>query len=192
MKNKSGKTLMTIGLLLLAAALVLTGYNIWDEQRAQRAASAVMEGFPQTTEGQEGEYLLHPDMEMPTVEIDGRRYIGRLSIPVIGLDLPVLEEWSTANGKIAPCRYEGSAYGGDMIIAGHNYRSHFGSLKQVGVGEQVTFTDVDGNLFSYTVAAMEILEGTAVEEMSAGEWDLSLFTCTYGGQTRLTLRCLED
>lgn len=190
MKNKSGKLLMTIGLLLLAAALVLTGYNIWDEHRAQGAVSAVMEHLPQPEAGQMPANLFHGETEMPTAEIDGRRYIGRLSIPVIGLDLPVLSEWSSSNGKIAPCRYQGSAYANDFIIAGHNYRSHFGALKRVMVGDQVQFTDVNGNRFDYTVAVMEILEGTAVEEMEAGSWDLTLFTCTYGGQTRLTLRCV--
>ena len=191
MKHKAGKNLMTIGLLLLAAALALTGYNIWDESRADRAAAAAAAELSQRTTEEPGAYLLHPDMDMPTVEIDGRLYIGRLTVPSLGLDLPVLNAWSSANGKIAPCRYEGSAYAGDLILAGHNYRSHFGSLKQVGVGEAVLFTDVDGNVFSYRVVAMEILDGTAVEEMSAGEWDLTLFTCTYGGQTRLTLRCVE-
>lgn len=194
MKHNPGKRLMTIGLLLLAAALALTAYNVWDESRAERSALAAAEQLQQEPavpleEGEQPVYQLHPEMEMPTVEIDGRRYIGRVTISAIGLDLPVLTEWSSANGKIAPCRYKGSAYTGDLIIAGHNYRSHFGSLKQVEVGEEVLFTDVDGNVFSYRVAAMEILDGAAVEEMEAGEWDLSLFTCTYGGQTRLTLRC---
>lgn len=180
---------MTIGLLLLVAALGLTGYNIWDENRAGREAAAVVDQLPQPVEG-EG-YVLHPDMEMPAQEIDGRRYVGRLTIPAIGLDLPVLETWSNANGKVAPCRYKGSVYSDDLIIAGHNYRSHFGSLKNVGMGEQVLFTDVDGTVFSYTVAALEILDGTAIEDMEAGDWDLTLFTCTYGGQTRLTLRCVQ-
>lgn len=194
MKGNPGKVLMTIGLLLLAAALVLAGYNIWEENRAERSASAVLEQFPGEPAEPPGEetptYLLYPEMEMPTVEIDGRRYIGRLSIPAMGLSLPVLSQWSSADGKLAPCRYQGSAYTGDLIIAGHNYRSHFGPLKYVGVGDEVLFTDADGNLFSYTVAALEILDGAAVEEMKAGDWDLSLFTCTYGGQTRLTLRCV--
>ena len=189
MKHNTGKRLMTIGLLLLAAAFGLTGYNIWDENRAEQEAAAVVNQLPQPVEG-EG-YVLHPDMEMPAMEIDGRRYIGRLTVPAIGLDLPVLEEWSNSNGKVAPCRYEGSVYTDDLIIAGHNYRSHFGGLKNLGVGEQVLFTDADGNVFSYAVAVLEILDGTAVEEMEAGEWDLTLFTCTYGGQTRLTLRCTE-
>lgn len=38
---------------------------------------------------------------------------------------------------------------------------------------------------------METLPETAVEEMRAGEWDLTLFTCTYDGRARVTVRCIR-
>ena len=53
----------------------------------------------------------------------------------------------------------------------------------------MTFTDVDGSLFSYRVAEVQVLEPTAIEEMVMEGWDLTLFTCTIGGQARLTVRC---
>ena len=37
----------------------------------------------------------------------------------------------------------------------------------------------------------ETLPETAVEEMRAGEWDLTLFTCTYDGRARVTVRCIR-
>lgn len=199
MKANRGTILMTIGLLLLAAALFLAGYNIWDEHRAEGAAQQVLDQLVSETPQPElpapeeptPEYILHPEMDMPTVEIDGNRYIGRVTIPALGLELPVMSQWSYPNLKIAPCRYQGSAYTGDLIIAGHNYRTHFGPLKNLGVGDTVLFTDADGNQFRYTVAQVETLAKTAVEEMAAGDWDLTLFTCTLGGQTRVTVRCVE-
>ena len=48
---------------------------------------------------------------------------------------------------------------------------------------------MDGNVFSYEVMALETLAPTAVEEMTEGDWDLTLFTCTVGGTTRLAVRC---
>ena len=48
---------------------------------------------------------------------------------------------------------------------------------------------LDDNRFAYQVTDREELPGTAVEDMSAGNWDLTLFTCTYGGQNRITIRC---
>ena len=193
MKAKRGTILMTTGLLLLAAALCLAGYNVWDEQRAAAAVTEVLaqvEPPAPSPEEPTPEYILYPEMDMPTVEIDGNRYIGVVTIPALGLELPVMSQWSDQASRTAPCRYQGSAYTGDLIIAGHNYRSHFGSLKNLGVGEQVVFTDADGNVFRYTVAAVEVLDKTALEEMAAGDWALTLFTCTYGGQNRLTVRCI--
>ena len=199
MKANRGTILMTIGLLLLAAALFFAGYNIWDEHRAEGSAQQILDQLvsetpqpePLAPEEPTPEYILHPEMDMPTVEIDGNRYIGRMTIPALGLELPVMSQWSYPNLKIAPCRYQGSAYTGDLIIAGHNYRTHFGPLKNLGVGDTVLFTDADGNQFRYTVAQVETLAKTAVEEMAAGDWDLTLFTCTLGGQTRVTVRCVE-
>lgn len=186
---------MGIGLLLIISAFSLTVYNIWDEQRAGQEVSKVIEQLSEeiseTTEEAENEqlYLKHPDMEMPTVLIDGNRYLGILEIPALNLKLSIMESWSYPNLKISPCRYEGSVYSEDMIIAGHDYRSHFGLLKKLQQGDQIAFTDVDGNRFVYEVVGKEILAGTDVEEMESGDWDLTLFTCTYSGRTRMTIRC---
>ena len=39
------------------------------------------------------------------------------------------------------------------------------------------------------IEALLVLEPTDIEEMLSEEWDLSLFTCTFGGATRITVRC---
>ncbi len=93
--------------------------------------------------------------------------------------------------KLAPCRYAGSAYLNDLIIAGHNYRAHFGALGKLRAGDSVIFTDAGGNRFSYTVSRVEQLSSSALEEMESGDWDLTLFTCTVGGKARVTVRCVR-
>lgn len=128
-------------------------------------------------------------MEMPTQEIDGQRYIGTLRLESLGLTLPIISEWDYTRLRIAPCRYAGSAYLDNMVIAAHNYESHFGQLKNLSQGEQITFTDIDGNCFCYQVLDVEILSPYDVQEMTEGAWDLTLFTCTIGGQSRVTVRC---
>lgn len=57
--------------------------------------------------------------------------------------------------------------------------------------DRVTFTDVDENVFLYSVAEIQILQPGDVEEMLSGGWALTLFTCTLGGRTRVTVRCEE-
>ena len=194
------------GVLLIVASLFLTCYNIWEERRAETSAAVALgqilpEMPPVETpaalpedmqEAVVPDYLLNPEMEMPTMEIDGQAYIGVLSIPALDLELPVIGEWSYPRLKIAPCRFEGSAYLDNLIIAAHNYRSHFGGLKNLLPGDEVAFTDVDGNVFRYTVAELETLGGNDLEELESGDWDLTLFTCTLGGKSRVTVRCVEE
>ena len=197
MRNKRGWPAMMGGLLLIAAALCLTAYNIWDEGHAAAAAdSAVRQLDAEIREAEEAappealpDYVAAPEMEMPTVEIDGHTYIGRLSIPALELSLPVMSDWSYSHLKLSPCRYSGSTYLDNLVIAGHNYRSHFASLPQLQPGDTVTFTDMDGNVFSYAVSSLETLSPYAISDMTSGDWDLTLFTCTVGGQSRLAIRC---
>lgn len=194
--RKKGTLLMTLGLLLIAAALFLTGYNIWDAKRAGKSTDQILKQMPDLESGKGGQdeepdYMKNPDMEMPAVEIDGQRYIGILSIPSVQMALPVMSEWSYSKLRIAPCRYSGSAYSGHMVIAAHNYSTHFGLLKKVSIGDEVKFTDTEGNVFTYQVAGVENLLPTAVEDMDAKSWPLTLFTCTLGGKSRFTVRCSQ-
>lgn len=208
MKNKKGFGFIFLGLLLIAAALSLAVYNLYDAHRATQSVRQIIDQMDtilvstepvqteqstqapiDTTEAAVPDYVWNPDMEMPTVRIDGRDYIGVLRIPSWDLELPVISRWSYPDLKIAPCRYGGSAYTNDLIIAAHNYDSHFGNLKTLTVGDTVLFTDMDGNVFTYTVVERETLMATAVGEMTGGEWDLTLFTCTVGGTYRVTVRC---
>ena len=100
-----------------------------------------------------------------------------------------MDSWSYPQLKLSPCRYSGSAYLDNMAIAAHNYKRHFGGLRDLDLGEEVRFTDVDGNLFVYQTAALEQLEPTQTKAVQDSEWDLTLFTCTLGGQFRVALRC---
>ena len=197
MKRKAGKLLMTIGLLLIAAAFLLMVYNIWESKKAENMSEEILnqikDGQDENVSSDDADekplYEIYPDMEMPVLTIDGVDYIGILTVPSLGLELPVAGNWSYPNLRRSPCIYKGSAYSNDMIIAGHNYSRHFGGLKNLAIGEEISFRDVDGHIFQYQVDDIETIPGTAVEDMDAGEWDMTLFTCTYGGKSRVTIRC---
>ena len=77
----------------------------------------------------------------------------------------------------------------DLILGAHNYDAHFGRLKTLSYGSKVRFTDVDGNVFEYSVADIEILQPEQVDALRDGNWPLTLYTCTVGGQTRVVVRC---
>lgn len=203
MKNKRIRqsTLWKIaGIILILAALFLTGYNYYDENRAAKAAEDALEkmkiAVPLTSE-ELGEtvipdYILNPDMDMPKEEINGYNYIGKLDIPELKISLPIIDKWSYPALRMSPCCYTGSIYKDNMVIAGHNYKRHFGGLKNLSAGDEIIFTDIDGNVFFYTVSETEVLQPTAIENMVLGDWDLTLFTCTLGGKTRVTVRCVRE
>lgn len=199
MKRK-GAVLIFTGLLLIAAALFITAFNLREEAAARtasvRAADRLEALIPAHTPRPAAvpgavlpENVPETDMEMPVKTVDGVDYIGVIAVPSLSLELPVASEWSYERLKTSPCRYSGSVYSGDMVLCAHNYSSHFGQIKTLKPGDAVVFTDVDGNVYNYEVAELETLQPAAVDEMKSGEWDLTLFTCTIGGQTRVTVRC---
>lgn len=193
------------GVCCILAGIGLCIWNIYDMMRAERVVAIVHDQLLEQQYAHNPEdvwriednmgiddaplYIQNPQMEMPIQTIDGQDYIGILQIPSFGLSLPIIDQWSYPSLRIAPCRYDGSAYMDNFIIAAHNYTSHFSHLKDLEAGDEIRFTDNDGNVFHYEVIMMEILEPTAIEEMKSSEWDLTLFTCTVGGSYRVTVRC---
>lgn len=188
---------MVLGALLLASAMGLLLYNNWEDNQAGEAAQEVLEELETQIEEnrQAVDIPIYNQPEdsatLEAVEIDGMWYIGTLTIPSLELELPILEEWSYAGLRVAPGRYTGDPWTGDLVICGHNYTRHFGNLKYLEAGDAVYFTDVNGTVFHYEVGEVLILQPTDVEAMISSEWDLTLFTCTIGGQTRVTVRCME-
>lgn len=188
MRRKVGTICMVLGAVLVAAALCLFIYNQRESGKAAEASEQVLGKLVEEV-GKNGKNTDPYDPEMTVVEIDGYGYIGYLSIPSLNLELPVMSEWDYERLKIAPCRYSGSTKTNDLVIAGHNYTRHFGPLSRLKPGDAVYFTDMDGKLWSYEVVELDTLQPTAVEEMTSGEFDLTLYTCTYGGKSRVTVRC---
>lgn len=203
MRIKIGNFFIILGTALILGAL---GLFLWNDNESNEAESYSLEVLPQIhQEVQEAqkvvnevpdvipvtpvEFLTEEDLTMTEVEIDGHSYIGYLSIPTLDLELPIMTDWSYPKLRIAPCRYSGTLRGKDLVIMAHNYKSHFGKLSKLPTGTEVIFTDMDGNIWSYEVIGIDILEAHSVEEMTAGDYDLTLFTCTQGGSHRVTLRC---
>lgn len=182
---------LVLGAVLIVAALCLTAYNLVSERSAGDRSEEIAAALKVEDESLTNGSLISADTPMPTEFVDGDAYIGVLRVPSLGLELPVMSEWSYPGLRIAPCRYYGSAYSDDMVIAAHNYATHFGGLGELSYGDEVSFTDVRGNVFVYEVASMEKLGPYDVQEMTDSEYDLTLFTCTLGGANRVTVRCEE-
>lgn len=188
--------------MLLLVALFLIVFNIHQDREGGEAADLVMtelkENIRDNSEISTAPPVkeeTHEEIPMETlIEIDGNTYIGYITIPELSLELPVMSEWNYDNLKISPCRYKGTAAGGDLIIAAHNYQSHFGRLKEIYNGLIIYFTDGDGKVREYEIQQVETIDGQDIDAMefgSADTWDLTLFTCTIGGVSRVTVRAAE-
>jgi sortase A len=185
LKKKSGYIYIAVGALLIILAAVIVNSNLKENADAGDASDEYLSGVIAQMPGT----VLNFSGDMPVVDVDGHSFIGTVQIPALGLLLPVQSEWDSKAARYAVCRYKGSVYDNDLIIAGHNYTEHFGNLNQLSTGDDVIVTDMNGRSFYYKVANIETLGAYDVDEMEAGEWDLTLFTCTIGGANRVTVRC---
>lgn len=205
MRRKIGISIMTLGAVLILSALFLLVYNRREADIAGQYVRTMLpdvrvaisenmqRAAPETAVPEHinpyDEVALESAQEMTVTQINDSGYVGYITIPVLELELPIRSELDTEGLKLAPCRMTGSYKSNDLVIAGHDYTQHFGKLSLLKTDDFVQFTDMDGIDTVYTVTEIEILGEYQVEEMVSGEWDLTLFTCTYSGKERLTVRC---
>mgnify|MGYP000795504754 CR=1 FL=1 len=128
-----------------------------------------------------------PGIEMPGEKVNGHEYIGTLSIPSLGVKVPVQRNWSYENLSVSPCRYSGSAYAGNFAIIAHTY--HFGKLSSLALDATVTFTDMENNVFRYVVREKNTISPNDANEIAHSGYDLTLVTCTLSGTKRVAVYC---
>ena len=182
MRNKLGHYCTVLDILLLLAAIGLWGYNYYDANRADEAAQSLLTEVTMQQSQQTRESAIAKGA-------DDETFLGTLSIPALGLELPVYNRFDDALMKDTVCRYSGAVDTENLVIAGHNYRRHFGKLSDLQQGDEVMLKTMDGNTYTYQVMSLETLNATAVDEMTSGEYALTLFTCDYSGNARIAVRC---
>ncbi len=199
MNKKLGIFFVVLGILVMTVAAAVFGYHKDVQLQAQRSVEAVMpkvaEAIGRRAEDEKLQEDIHAfvpehikNEKLDVVEVEGNGYIGVIGFPERGFELPVLSDWSNELLAIAPCRFFGEVSSNDLVIMAHNYTRHFGFLSNLHTGEIVTFTDMNGKVTEYEVIATDVLSATDVENMTAGEYDLTLFTCNYSGKSRVTVR----
>lgn len=197
-QTKRGVLLFGIGAVLLCVALGIFMLQRWEDKMAGQMSHSllrqlnlnkpVIDAQEDTQKPQQDSQDSISDTKMPEKEVLGYSLCGSLRIDSVGIHLPVLSDWNYDMLKIAPCRYQGSISGGNLIIMGHNYQSHFTPLHDVEVGATVMFKNTVGKVFSYRVAEIVHLKRTQGEELPSA-YPLTIFTCTPGGLERVVVRC---
>lgn len=190
MPKKSGVILISLGAVLILAALLLFLYNRSEDRRAGQEAESLLEDVRSTMAAN-----ADPEPQEEPAEEITYDYAGVIAIPDLSLELPVIDQWNYARLKVAPCRQSGAAADGDLVIAAHNYKSHFGYLDRLEPGASVIFTDMEGTVYRYAVEEIRQLEPEDVEDVSSvfsSEYPLVLYTCTPGGKARVAVFCQWD
>lgn len=189
---------IVIGFIMLASAAALL---LFDEKEGYDAAeiseeiletlendmlSDMKEGYSEPNGSQAVEAS---NGTVPSRIVNGVNVIGVISVPSVGIEVPVAADWSYKNLKKSACRYSGSADTGGFIVLAHNYRRHFGNLTNSSIGDEVQFMDVNGVLYRYRITKKETLGKYELDALTETDDDLTLFTCTPGGAKRVTIRC---
>lgn len=203
MPKKMGIVFVILGAVLMMSSLLLFLNNEAIDANAGKESGEVLtqikaeelivpENTVSTESTGETEPLGEPEPIDPTMTvkvINGYGYIGYLTIPKLELELPVMDDWDYDRLNIAPCRHFGSTKTDDLVIAAHNYDTHFGRLKTLEIGDQVSFTDMDGVVSNYQIVRTGTLHPDAVDAVQYSENHLVLYTCTYGGEERVAVFC---
>ncbi len=124
--------------------------------------------------------------------------IGKIEIPKIDVELPIIGQWSYKLLKISICRYQGPLpnHEGNLVLIGHNYKSgaHFGNLKKLSKGDEIFLTDTATNTrLRYVIYDIETIAPDAFNKIKEykGDCGLTLLTCKNDGNDRLVLRCVQ-
>lgn len=201
--NDSGKparwcrrAFIILGVCMLAGAVGMEVHYAWEEHQAGRETEKAYEELQTVIDILRMEESATPaepvSDEAEAEPLDASRYLGILRIPEFDLNLPVQWEWSYPALRLTPCRFTGSVQTGDLVICAHNYSSHFGNLRNLSYGAAVTLEDMDGTVHRYRVESVEIIGPRDAGQLLDGNWPLTLFTCTYGGENRVVVRCGYD
>lgn len=133
------------------------------------------------------------------VTYEGFTVVGRMEIPEIDLDLPVLER-ATKNSlekSIGILTGPGLNQVGNTIIVGHNYRNgtFFSRNRELKNGDKIYITDTTGTRIEYTIYNIYTTsseDSDYITRDTAGKREISLSTCTDDSNYRLVIWASEE
>ena len=185
-KNQISKNIsiliISIGLIFLVTALILIIYDTYKDKKANIKSDIILKQL-------EEKILSNDIKDNNIINIDNEEYLGIINIPVLNLSLPVYSDYSLKKLDSAPAVYSGSINTNNLVICAHNYKSHFGYLNELKINDLIVIIDSNNKKHVYEVSEIVITKPLAIEEMINSDYDLTLFTCTTSGASRLTIRC---
>lgn len=121
--------------------------------------------------------------------------VGKINIPSINVDYPILSETSDELLKVSVCKFWGSSPNqvGNLCIAGHNYRNKrfFSKVPTLKVGDIIEITDLNKTTQKYTVFDKYTVDPTdtnCTSQITNGKKIVTLITCTDDSKQRVIVQ----
>lgn len=179
---------------------ILASMTTMAEEQEEKLESIVVILNSAFAEEQEVSLTEEPQ-EIPSVQIatssDGTDYytIGRIYIPKIGVDYPILSETTTELLKISPCKFWGADPNkvGNFCIVGHNYRNSlfFSKVPTLEYGDIIEITDLSGKTVKYSVYdkyQVDPSDTSCTSQLTNGRTEITLITCTDDSKQRVIIK----
>jgi len=219
--NKILTIVITISILILVSVGVFWGYDVYKRHKIKQETGDAVNEFDENVTrtsikgSGEGNLVENTNLDfdenlvsasnevrdprIATVTYKGYTMLGKIEIPAIQLNLPVLDRATASSMEVSV----GVAYGpglnqvGNTVIVGHNYRNgtFFANLYKLKLGDLIYITDNSGTKIKYTIYNMYETPASDFSYASrdtAGKREISLSTCTDDVQNRIIIWAKED
>lgn len=127
------------------------------------------------------------------------KVIGKINIPKINIEYPVIRETTEEYLKIAPTKLCGPDINepGNLCIIGHNYKNNefFSNLSLLQKNDKVYLTNSIGKKQEYTVYdKYTVLETdlSCINQDTKGKVEATLITCTKNKKERFVVKCIKE
>ena len=132
--------------------------------------------------------------------IEVLEFAGKLELPSIGKQFPILDEAENAKAlEVSVLKIYGPDLNtpGNVVIAGHNYNNgtFFSRNKNLKVGDKLYITDLTGNRKQYTIFSKYYTpesDNSYFNRQTDGNIEVTLYTCDATGANRLIVCARAD
>ena len=211
-EGKYGKILTIIlGIVVIAVLILLgfLGYDVYRKKTIDKDTSKALDDFDtklnsiarnDTVENVTTNTNTTGGNATKMVQYKGYNVDGKIQIPAINLEYPILEKVTPSSIEAAVAilySANGLNQPGNTVISGHNYRngSFFGNNDKLKLGDKVYITDNSGTKLKYNIYNIYETspdDGDFIMRDTNGKREISLQTCTDNSKGRLIIWAVEE
>lgn len=182
------KSLLIAGIISIAAAIFLLGASIYATHASEKLSISYVQTIRTLIPEPEGAVLKEKyDNTMPSLSVDGIDFVGILEMPDYSSALPVCAQWERPSKY--PCRLSGSIYDGSMQIGGTTQNGQYDFYRDISVGDQVYFTDMQGARYGYAVKDIRYEKHADQSALTSEDAPLTLFIKNVYGFDYILIFC---